>query len=61
MTSVDTLLVGFTKNPKGNDILIIGRKFVNGALDVINAFEGPEARHIYEKLIGKGDANGRRV
>lgn len=53
MTEVDTLLVGFTKNPKGNDILIIGRKFVNGAPDNINAFEGPEARYIYEKLIGK--------
>ena len=53
MIDVDTLLVGFTKNPKGNDILIIGRKFVNGAPDVINAIEGPEARELYEKLVGK--------
>ena len=53
MIDVDTLLVGFTKNPKGNDILIIARKFVNGDPDIINAIEGPEARELYEKLIVK--------
>lgn len=53
MNSVDTILVGFTTNPKGSDILIVARKFVNGDPDIINAIEGPEARDIYEKLIRK--------
>ena len=53
MNSVDTILVGFTTNPKGSDILIVARKFVNGDPDIVNAIEGPEARDIYEKLIGK--------
>lgn len=53
MTDVDTILVGFTTNPDGSDILIVARKFVNGDPDIINAIEGPEARDIYEKLIGK--------
>ena len=53
MNSVDTILVGFTTNPKGSDILIIARKFVNSNPDIINAIEGPEARELYEKLVGK--------
>ncbi len=53
MNSVDTILVGFTTNPKGSDILIVARKFVNGDPDIINAIDGPEARDMYEKLIGK--------
>lgn len=53
MTDVDTILVGFTTNANGSDILIVARKFVNGDPDIINAIEGSEARDIYEKLIGK--------
>lgn len=52
MNEVDTILVGFTTNMDGSDILIVGRKWVNGNPDIINAIEGPEARDIYEKLIG---------
>ncbi len=53
MTNVDTLLVGFAANQKGDDILIVARKQPNKELDIINAIEGPGARDIYEKLIGK--------
>lgn len=53
MNSVDTILVGFTTNQNGSDILIVARKQLNTEPDIINAFEGSEARDIYEKLIGK--------
>lgn len=53
MNSVDTILVGFTTNQNGSDILIVARKRPNNEPDVINAIEGTEARDIYEKLIGK--------
>lgn len=53
MNSVDTILVGFTTNENGSDILIVARKKPNNEPDIINAFEGTEARDIYEKLIGK--------
>ncbi len=57
MTSVDTILVGFTTNRDGSDILIVARKMINGNPDIINAIEGPEARDVYEKLIGDGGMN----
>lgn len=57
MTEVDTILVGFTTNQNGNDILIVARKLVNGNPDIINAIEGSEARDIYEKLIGKEESD----
>lgn len=53
MTDVDTILVGFTTNSDGGDILIVARKQLNKEPDIINAIEGSEARDIYEKLIGK--------
>lgn len=53
MNKVDTILVGFTTNENGSDILIVARKQPNKEPDIINAIEGPEALDIYEKLIGK--------
>lgn len=46
------LVVGFNFNGKtGNSLLIVGRqKNSSGKVDVINAFEGDEAYHIYKKL-----------
>lgn len=52
MTEVDTILIGFSTNSDGNDILIVARKFQNGNPDIINAIEGEDARDIYNKLIG---------
>lgn len=54
MNDVDTILVGFTTNPDGSDILVVARKWPNGDPNIINAIEGPEARDVYEKLIGDG-------
>ena len=36
-------------NGKDHDVLIVGEK-KNGAMNIINAFQGQEARDIYERL-----------
>lgn len=50
----DTFLVGvdFTNGPDA-DILIVGRKKEGEAVDIVNAFQGQEARDLYYKLITK--------
>lgn len=52
MNDVDTILVGFTINPDGSDILVVARKWPNGNPDIINAIEGQEAKDIYDRLVG---------
>ena len=50
----NTLLLGYDVNPDtGNTVLIVGKKRPNESVDIINAFEGDEAREIYKKLITK--------
>ena len=40
-------------------ILIVGRKRLNDSIEIINAFDGDEAKELYERLITiKGDSNG---
>lgn len=48
----DTLLVGvdFSNGPDA-DVLIVGRKKEGEAIDIVNAFQGQEARDLYAKLI----------
>lgn len=48
----DTLLIGvdFTNKPDA-DVLIVGRKREGEAIDIVNAFQGQEARDLYAKLI----------
>ena len=50
----DTLLVGvdFTNGPDA-DVLIVGRKKEGEAIDIVNSFQGQEARDLYAKLITK--------
>ena len=53
----DTLLVGVDFSKKDNGVLIVGRKRPNESVDIINAFQGEEAKELYEKLITKkGDS-----
>lgn len=51
---VDSILIGvdFSNN---DDIrcLIVGRKRMNQSVEIINAFQGDEARELYEKLVIK--------
>lgn len=50
----DTILVGFDYNPgKDNAVLIVGKKRPNNSIDIINAFQGDEAKELWEKLTVK--------
>ena len=52
----DALLVGFVLPTNGDvPVMVIGRKMPNQAMEVINAYEGEEAKAIYEKLITRED------
>lgn len=49
-----SLLVGYDFNPKANTAaLIVGVKQPNEKVDIINAFEGAEAKELYDKLTTK--------
>lgn len=50
----DALIVGIDFS-KGEDVgvLIVGRKRLNDSVEIINAFQGEEARWMYERLITK--------
>ena len=45
---MDTLLVSFV-----NDILVVGRKRPNESVEIINAFQGEEAKELYTRLVTK--------
>ena len=47
----DTLLVSVDFSDKDKGVLVVGRKMPNEVVTVINAFQGEEARELYEKLI----------
>lgn len=50
----DCVLVAFNpSNGIDNCVLIVGRKNSKGGTDIINAFQGPEAKELYEKLVTK--------
>lgn len=52
--SNDILLVGLDYNQdKDNMVIIVGRKTPNGAVDVVNAFQGEEAKELYKRLVTK--------
>lgn len=48
----DTLLVGFDF-AKGSDkaVCVIGRRRMNESLEIVNAFQGQEAKELYDKLV----------
>lgn len=52
----DTLLIGVDFSEKDTGVLIVGKKRLNESVEIINAFQGEEARELYEKLITKKEA-----
>lgn len=52
MVTSDTLLVSIS-----GDVLVVGRKRPNESVEVINAFQGDEAKEIYRKLIEKRETD----
>ena len=51
---VDSILVSVDfSNKNDTGVLIVGRKRMNQSVEIVNAFQGDEARELYEKLITK--------
>lgn len=58
---VDSILVSVDfSNKDGTGVLIVGRKRMNQSVEIINAFQGDEARELYEKLITKKKKEGEK-
>lgn len=54
----DTILIGVDLADNDNTgVLIIGRKRMNQSVEIINAFQGKEAKELYKKLITKKDGD----
>jgi hypothetical protein len=52
----ETILVGFSVDPKKDiPVLIVGKKRKNQSMEVINAFQGDEAKELWNKLVVKND------
>lgn len=49
----DTLLVSIDIREGGSALMLIGRKRKGEMLEIINTFQGEEAKDIYNKLITK--------
>lgn len=51
MFKADALLIGYDDtNGKDETVLIVGRKTEGEVAEIINAFQGDEARELYRKL-----------
>lgn len=48
----ESVIVGVDFSDKDQGVLIVGRQ-KNGAMDIINAFQGEEAYELYMKLVTK--------
>ena len=58
---VDSILVSVDfSNKDGTGVLIVGRKRMNQSVDIINAFQGDEARELYKKLVTKKKKEGEK-
>lgn len=49
----DTLLVSIDIQEGGSALMLIGRKRKGEMLEIVNTFQGEEAKDIYNKLITK--------
>ena len=49
----DSIIIGYDQSESDNTVLIVGRKRLNQSVDIINAFQGEEAKELYERLITK--------
>lgn len=49
----DTLLVSIDIREGGSALMLVGRKRKGEMLEIINTFQGEEAKDIYNKLITK--------
>lgn len=56
---VDSILIGVNISNKEDSmaVLTVGRKRMNQSVEIINAFQGDEARELYERLVTKKEVN----
>ena len=47
---IDTILVSFDNVSNDEPILIVGRKRMNQSVEIVNAFQGKDAKELYSKL-----------
>ena len=47
----DTIIVSYDDRSNDVPILIVGRKRLNESTEIINAFDGDEAKELYKRLI----------
>ena len=49
----DSIIVGYDYNEgTDNAVLIVGKKLPNKVVDIINAFQGDEAKELWARLTG---------
>ena len=59
MQFVDTILVAYSvTSEKDSCVMTVGRKKLNGSVDIINAFQGEEAKYLYKKLTTVKNSKG---
>lgn len=49
----DSIIIGYDQSESDNTVLIVGRKEPKQSVEIINAFQGEEAKELYERLITK--------
>lgn len=53
---VDTILVSVDfSNKNDTGVMVVGRKRMNQSVEIINAFQGEEAKELYKRLTTKKD------
>lgn len=59
---VDSILIGVDISNKedATAVLTVGRKRMNQSVEIINAFQGDEARELYERLITTKKKEGQK-
>jgi hypothetical protein len=58
---VDSILVSVDfSNKNDTGVMVVGRKRMNQSVEIINAFQGDEARELYEKLVTKKKKEGQK-
>lgn len=58
---VDSILVSVDfSNKNDTGVMVVGRKRMNQSVEIINAFQGDEARELYERLIATKKKEGQK-
>lgn len=59
---IDSILVSVDfSNKNDTGVMVIGRKRMNQSVEIINAFQGDEARELYNRLITKKEVKNNEL